>query len=81
MRKLLLLLLILATPSLFAQDDSWRDRGAPRDRYDARRNNSTDLTLFAGYRWGGTLNAETGLFNQDVDLESSASFGASSLIP
>jgi hypothetical protein len=81
MRKLTLLLLILAAPSLFAQDDSWRDRGAPRDRYNSRRDNTPDLTLFAGYRWGGTLHSEAGLFNQDVDLESSASFGASLGIP
>jgi opacity protein-like surface antigen len=81
MKKLLLLVLILATPSLFAQDNSWRDRGAPRDRYDSRRDNTPDLTLFAGYRWGGTLKADTGLFNQDADLESSASFGASLDIP
>jgi hypothetical protein len=78
MRKLLLLLLlVLVTPSLFAQD--WRDRRG--DRYDRYRDNAFELTPFAGYRWGGTLYSNTGLFNQDVDLESSANFGVSLGIP
>ncbi len=78
MRKLaLLLLLVLVTPSLLAQD--WRDRRG--DRYDHSRDNSFELTPFAGYRWGGTLYSNTGLFNQDVDLESSANFGVSLGIP
>src|SRR5580765_7889674 len=58
MRKLfLLLLLVLVTPSLFAQD--WRDRRG--DRSDRYRDNAFELTPFAGYRWGGTLYSNTGL--------------------
>jgi len=84
MRKLLLLLvLILVTPSLFAQDDSWRDRGGRRypDRCDNRRENTFELTPFVGYSWGGTLNKDTGLFNQNADLESSANYGINLGIP
>lgn len=78
MRKtLLVLLLLLITPSLFAQD--WRNRRG--DRYDRNRDNTVELTPFAGYTWGGTLNADTGLFNQDVDLDSSANFGLNLGIP
>src|SRR5258708_1691357 len=78
MRKLLLLLLlVLVTPSLFAQD--WRDRRG--DRNDRYRDNAFELTPFAGYRWSGTLYSNTGLFNQDVNLESSANFGVSLGIP
>lgn len=80
MRKVLLtlFLLALAAPSLFAQD--WRDRRG--DRYDRHyRDNTVELTPFAGYTWGGTLNADTGLFNQDVDLASSANFGATLGVP
>src|SRR5438876_1084139 len=78
MRKLVLLvLLVLVTPSLFAQD--WRDRRG--DRSDRYRDNTFELTPFAGYRWGGTLYSNTGLFNQDVDLDSSANFGVSLGIP
>jgi hypothetical protein len=77
MRKALFLLLLIAvTPSLFAQD--WRDRRGERYAY---QDNRLELTPFAGYRWGGTLNANTGLFNQDVDLESSANFGVTLGIP
>ena len=80
MRKLILLLAFLILPaSLFAQDDSWRDRGS--NRY-ARYDNSIELTPFVGYRFGGTLSADqTVFFSRDLDLESSASFGASVGIP
>jgi opacity protein-like surface antigen len=83
MRKLILVLALCIIPaSLFAQDDGWRNRGG---RYDRDRNyadNSFDLTPFVGYRWGGTLAAsETNLFRRDLDLDSSASFGASIGIP
>ncbi len=84
MRKLLLpLVLILVTPSLIAQDDSWRNRGSrhDRDRYDNRRDNAFELTPFVGYSWGGTLNKDTGLFNQNADLESSANYGINLGIP
>ena len=50
MKKLLLLLLVLVTPSLFAQDGSWRDRGAPRDHYNNNRDNAFELSPFVGYR-------------------------------
>ena len=79
MRKAAILLLLLVAPgSLFAQyrDPSWRDR-----RY-SPRDNMFELTPFIGYRWGGTITAfQTDLFNQDVDLASSANLGASFAIP
>jgi opacity protein-like surface antigen len=78
----LLLLLILIPTSLFAQDDDWRRRRAERDSYNGPRENAIELTPFVGYRWGGTIFAsETFLFNRDVDVASSASFGASLGIP
>jgi len=80
MRKTCLLLILLVVPSaVFAQD--WRDtrdRSNRRDRGDHR----FELTAFGGYRWGGTLFADTtGLFNRDVDAESSGDFGLNFGIP
>ena len=84
MRKAALLLLLLtSTTSLFAQDDDWRRR-RPRydDRRDTPRDNAFELTPFIGYRWGGTIFAnQTFIFGEDVDVEPSASAGASFGIP
>jgi hypothetical protein len=82
MRKVSLLLILLVVPTaVFAQD--WRD-GGPRDR-DNRRyrtDNRFEITPFGGYRWGGTLFADTtGLFDRDVDAKSSGDFGLSLGIP
>jgi opacity protein-like surface antigen len=79
---LLLILLIAAAPSLFAQD--WRDRGRDRDRdHDRYQNydNAFELTPFAGYRWGGALDRNAGLFNETLNLESSANLGINFGIP
>jgi len=87
MRKsLFLLALLLSTTSLLAQDDDWRDRrGDDRDRRgyrDAPRDGSFELTPFIGWRWGGTIFAsQTFLFDEDVDVEPSATLGASFGIP
>jgi hypothetical protein len=82
MRKVSLLLILLVVPSaVFAQD--WRD-GGPRNSYNRRLRNDNrfELTPFGGYRWGGTLFADTtGLFNHDVDSESSGDFGLNLGIP
>jgi hypothetical protein len=83
MRRLCLLLLLLVVPSaVFAQD--WRegDRGR-RDRYNRRyRDNRFELTPFGGYRWGGTLFADTvDLFDRDVDSASNPDFGLNFGIP
>ena len=83
MRKLsVLVLLILAVPSvLLAQDDGWRNRRG-RDDYRYRRDeNMFELTPFVGYRYGGTLYADQTGFAQDVKAESSANFGANFAIP
>lgn len=79
MRKLVFLLLLVLVPtSLFAQsrDDDWRGRrSAPRD-------NAFELTPFVGYRWGGTIfGNQTFIFNEDVDVASSANFGVNLAIP
>ena len=84
MRKLsFLLVLLLATTSVFAQDDDWRRRrGDRRDYRDTPRDAAFELTPFIGFRWGGTIFAsQTFLFNEDVDVEPSANFGASVGIP
>lgn len=88
MRKAaVLVLLLLSTTSLLAQDrdDDWRrDRDRDRDYY---RRNSPDpdafeITPFIGYRWGGTIFADqTFVFNQDVDVAPSANFGVNFGIP
>jgi opacity protein-like surface antigen len=83
MRKLLplLLLLTLAAPAALAQDgddDDWR-----RARYrDTPSPDAFELTPFAGYRWGGTIFAtQSFVFDQDVEVESSPSFGVGLGIP
>jgi hypothetical protein len=88
MRKLILILALISIPaSLFAQDDSWRNRGGDRDRdrddrgY-GRYDNSFELTPFAGYHFGGTIYASnTDVFRRDLDLAGSVSYGASFGIP
>jgi hypothetical protein len=82
---LLLFLLILPT-TLFAQDDDrWRDRRPRDDRDDrrySRRDNSVELTPFAGYTWGGTIFArETRIFRNDADVAPNANLGLSLGIP
>lgn len=78
MRRVVLLLFaaVLLAPSLFAQD--WRDRG-----YNRPRDNAFEIEPFVGYRWGGTIFADsTTLYGgQNVDLQSSASVGANFAIP
>ena len=77
MRKLFFtsLLLLLAAPSLFAQD--WRSR-----RYESYRDNAVDFTPYVGYRYGGTIFADqSSLFSRDVDVKSSANFGLNLGIP
>jgi opacity protein-like surface antigen len=86
LRKALLVLLALSlTTAALAQDrdDGWRRR---RPRYDDRRNtprdNAFELTPFIGYRWGGTIFAnQSFIFDEDVDVEPSANFGADFAIP
>jgi opacity protein-like surface antigen len=76
MRKFaFLILLLLTTASAFAQNidrqgDDWRNR-----RYHAPVP-KPDLTLTAGYRWGGTLYREQTGFRDDYDVASSAAYGA-----
>lgn len=75
-----LLLLSLST-TLFAQDrdDDWRRRRAYDD---TPRPDAVELSLFAGYRWGGTVFADNGfVFNQDLEVQSSPSIGADLAIP
>jgi opacity protein-like surface antigen len=83
MRKVLFVLVLLLIPaSLFAQD--WRNRRAPRDRYDYGYglNNKFELTPFVGYTWGGTIYADqTNVFSQDVDAASSGNIGVDFSIP
>lgn len=85
MRKFALLAVLLLTisPSLLAQDrerdDDWRRRRA----YDDTPNpDAVELSVFAGYRWGGTVFADNAfIFNEDLQVESSPSFGADLAIP
>jgi len=82
MRKLLLLIAILIIPasSLLAQDEPWRNRPGRYGRTTA--DNFFELTPFLGYRYGGTIFADQSkLFRQDVNVESSANFGANFAIP
>ena len=88
MRKLSFLLVLLTlTTSAFAQDDDWRrrrggDRDDRRGYRDAPGDDAFEVTPFVGWRWGGTIFAsQTFLFNEDVDVEPSANFGASVGIP
>ena len=79
MRKYALILCFLVTSiPAFAQDrdDSWRRR-----RYTPSRS-LFELTPTVGYRWGGTIFADqTLLFDQDVDVQSSAAYGLNFGIP
>lgn len=87
MRKFIFILALISLPaSLFAQDDSWRNRGgSDRDRDDrsySRNDQSVELTPFIGYRYGGTIYAnQTNLFRRDLDVASSINYGASVGIP
>jgi Outer membrane protein beta-barrel domain len=76
MRKAVLMTLLLLVPAATLLAQPWRDnRYTPRD-------NSFDVTPFAGYRWGGTIYADqTNLYGQNVDLQSSANYGVSFGIP
>ncbi len=76
MRKAVLMTLLLLIPASTLLAQPWRDsRYYPRD-------NSFDITPFAGYRWGGTIYADqTNLYGQNVDLQSSANYGVSFGIP
>ena len=82
MRKAVLLLLLLSSTALFAQDsrdDDWRNRRAYRD---TPSSSAFELTPFVGYTWGGTIFADqTFVFGQDVDVSPSANFGANFGIP
>ncbi len=82
MRKLfpLVVLLTLLPTTLFAQDgdEDWRNR---RSR-DTPSDSAFELTPFGGYRWGGTIFAsQSFIFDQDVDVKSSPSFGLGVGIP
>lgn len=83
MRKVcvLVLFIVAAAPSLFAQP--WREGNRDRDRYDRRyQDNRFELTPFAGYSWGGTIFSDTTtLFNQDVTAASSGNYGLDFGIP
>ena len=81
MRKFtFLLFLILVPTTLFAQDDDWRRRRAERDRWTPR--DRFELTPFIGYRWGGTIFADQSfLFNDDVQVASSANLGVTFAMP
>ena len=83
MRKSVLLLLLLAAPAtLFAQsrdDEDWRRRSAPRD---TPRVNAFELTPFIGFRWGGTIFAnQSFLFGEDVNVAPSANLGVTFAMP
>lgn len=83
MRKLAVLTLFVLsiTTTAFAQDrdDDWRRRRA----YDDSPNpDAVELSVFAGYRWGGTVFATSSLFFEDeLQVEASPSFGADIAIP
>ena len=85
----MVLLLLLSATAAFAQDDDdddeeWRERRPEHRRVyrDQPRDASFELTPFIGFRWGGTIFADQSfLFNQDVDVASSANFGANFAIP
>ncbi|MEO8380557.1 MAG: outer membrane beta-barrel protein [Acidobacteriota bacterium] len=88
MRKaVLVLLLLLTSTTLLAQDrdDRWRDRRGDRDdRYErsSPRDSAFELTPFIGFRWNGTIYSDqTFLFNRDVEVASSASVGVSFAMP
>jgi opacity protein-like surface antigen len=83
MRKYAVLAVLVLTVSTtaFAQgrDDDWRNRRA----YDNTPNpDAVELTVFAGYRWGGTVFASDAfLFNEELQVEPSPSIGADIAIP
>ena len=85
MRKaaVLTVLLLSITTGALAQDrgrdDDWRRRRA----YDDTPNpDAVELTVFAGYRWGGTVFASDAFaFNDELQVEASPSFGADLAIP
>lgn len=90
MRRLSFLLLLLLVPTaLFAQtdsDDDWRRGRGDRDRdrryRDTPRDTAFELTPNAGFRWGGTIFADSAFFlTRDVDVASSPSFGLSLGVP
>ncbi len=94
MRKrsiLLLVAVLLASNAVFAQEDDededdeeWRDRRTETRRVyrDEPSDRSFELTPFAGFRWGGTIFADQSfVFTRDVDVASSANFGANFAIP
>jgi hypothetical protein len=82
MRKYaLIFVLTLVSTSLFAQqrDDRWREGPRYSDTPSAH---AFEITPFVGYRWGGTIfGNQTFLFNRDVDVASSANFGANFAMP
>ena len=87
MRKILLVVLLLTSSSLFAQsvdrgrDESWRERPAP-GRYRVPAWNLIELTPFGGYRYGGTMWADrTGLFPFDAEVAGSRNLGINLGIP
>lgn len=85
MRKLavLVLLLLSISTTVMAQgrgrDEEWRRRRAYDD---TPRPDAVELSVFAGYRWGGTVFADNSfVFNEDLQVEASPSFGADIAIP
>ena len=92
MRKFafLLLLLLAAFPGVAQQDDEeeedWRDRPAPPDQQVVYRTMPPDrafeISPFVGFRWGGTIDSDQNfVFDDDVEVGSSANFGATLGIP
>ena len=92
--KLGLLLLIFLFPMTMLAQEDWRDRTPrqtgdderdreERERYrNYRRDNTVDLTPFAGYTWGGTIfERESNLFRTDADVASNPNVGISLGIP
>lgn len=85
MRKhaLLALLLLSISTAALAQDrdrdDDWRRRRAYSNTPDP---DAVELTLFGGYRWGGTVfSTDAFLFNEELSVEASPSFGGDVAIP
>jgi hypothetical protein len=80
-RYAVLMALLLTSTTLLAQgrDEDWRRRRAYDD---TPRPDAVELSVFAGYRWGGVVFADNGfVFNEDLQVESSPSFGADLAIP
>ena len=85
MQKFLLVLMLLAPSAMFAQafdpdrDERWRDRRAPS--YTPVWN-LFELTPFIGYRYGGTIYADsTDLFGVDTEVASNGNAGLNFGIP